>query len=155
MHNKIVLTKNPRYHAPKEVGLQKLIMRIITDEITAFNEYEAGKADIITTVPVPIYRKLKGQNRDDLYVNPMLGVYYIRFNVTRPPFDNKDVRRAIAWAIDPEFITEKITASGEKPAYSFVPSGTAGRSSFKADKMFNPKQARALLQKAGYRIGKQ
>lgn len=154
MHNKIVLAKNTRYHAPGDVKLQELIMRIIPDEITGFNEYEAGKADIITTVPIPIYRKLKDQNRDDLHVNPMLGVYYIRFNVTRPPFDRKEVRRAIACAIDPDFITEKITASGEMPAYSFVPPGTAGKSSFKAEKMFDPEKAGALLRKAGYSAGK-
>jgi len=154
MHNRIVLAKNSRYHTPEEVKLQKLIMRIIPDEITAFNEYEAGKADIITTVPVSIYRKLKGKNRDDLHVNPMLGIYYIRFNVTRPPFDSKKVRRAVACAIDPEFITDKITASGEQPAYSFVPPGTAGRSSFRADRIFDPAKARALLREAGYRVGK-
>lgn len=154
MHDRLVMKKNPAYHAAESVKLDTLVMRIIPDDIIAFNEYDAGKADIITTVPISIFRNLQKQARKDLYVNPMLGVYFIRFNVTVPPFNNPLVRKAIAWSIDREFITSTITGTGERPADSFVPPGTACRSAFSAKEVFNPDTARELLKQAGFEKGK-
>jgi len=62
--------------------------------------------------------------RPDFHSFDYLGTYFIRFNVTKKPFDDPRVRRALALAIDKDRIVTKIMRAGEKPAATLVPPGT-------------------------------
>jgi oligopeptide transport system substrate-binding protein len=94
------------------------------------------------------------KKRPDFHAAPFLGNYFIRFNVTRRPFNDVRVRQAFAMVIDRRRIVEKITQAGEPPADSLTPPGTAG--GYEPPKMFarNPDRARQLLSDAGYPGGK-
>ncbi len=64
-------------------------------------------------------------HRPDFHPFNYLGTYFIRFNVTRKPFDDPRVRRALALAVDKERIVKKITKAGEQTTGHIVPDGTA------------------------------
>ena len=81
------------------------------------------------------------------------GVYYLNFNVHRPPFDNVLVRRALAMAVDRESIVKLITRGGEQPAWHFTPEGLDGYVSQARTKL-DFAAARKLLAEAGYPGGK-
>ncbi len=54
--------------------------------------------------------------------SPYIGTYYYALNLQDPVFkDNVKLRRALSLAIDREILTDKITRSGEIPAYGWVP----------------------------------
>ena len=74
-------------------------------------------------------------------------------NVTRKPFDDIRVRKALAMAIDKKRIVNNITKAGEQVANHFVPLGTADYES-PAGIGYDPEQARKLLAEAGYPGGK-
>ncbi len=150
MHDSITLRKNPEFHDAANVKLDKIVMKIIEDQVTGFNEYDAVKADIFTSVPTDIFANIKDSGRSDLHVYPMLATYFFRFNTKRKPFNDKLVRQAIALAVDNDKIVNDITGAGEKPASSFVPPQTAGASSFTNPETYNPEKARELLTKAGF-----
>ena len=85
----------------------------------AFNFYAAGEADLIMDkglTPLALLGELK--TRPDFHSAPFLGNYFLRFNVTRKPFNNARVRQAFSLVIDKQNIVEKITRAGEKPAAS-------------------------------------
>ena len=93
---------------------------------TALNLYENGQADLVldrTLVPGELLDVLL--KRPDFHSFNYLGTYFIRFNVTKKPFDDPRVRRALALAIDKELIVTKITRAGEVPAATLVPPWTA------------------------------
>jgi len=73
--------------------------------------------------------------------------------VTRKPFDDPRVRRALALAIDKERIVTKITRAGEKPAAMLVPPWTADYTS-PPGLDYDPARARKLLAEAGYPGGR-
>jgi oligopeptide transport system substrate-binding protein len=51
-------------------------------------------------------------------------------NITQPPFVGRpDLRKALSMAIDRETLVEHVTGVGERPAYSWVPPGTANYTS--------------------------
>ena len=91
--------------------------------------------------------------RPDFHSFTYLGTYFVRFNVTRKPFDDPRVRQALALAVDKERIVKKITRGGELPASHLVPDGTANYTSPEG-LGYDPERARKLLAEAGYPGGK-
>jgi oligopeptide transport system substrate-binding protein len=91
--------------------------------------------------------------RPDFHSFNYLGTVFLRFNVTRKPFDDPRVRRALGLAVDRERIVHKITKTGEPETTSLVPAGTANYHPMPGLD-FNPAAARQLLAEAGYPGGK-
>lgn len=155
LDDRIVLKKNPRYWDAANVRLNSIDVLPVSDPNTALNYFLTGEADLMMdkgTVPVSLVPKLK--EKPWFHTSPFLGSWFIRFNVTKPPFDDVRVRRAFSLAIDRKRITEKITQLGERSALSLVPPGAGGSYDPPLCEDFNPQQARELLAAAGYRDGK-
>lgn len=154
LNDKIRLTKNPRYWDATNTQSQIIDLLPVGSPITALNLYENGQADIVwdkDLVPVELLDVLL--KRPDFHTFNYLGTYFIRLNVTRKPFDDPRVRRALALAIDKNRIVKKITKAGEQPASHLVPDGTANYAS-SAGLDYNPELAKKLLAEAGYPGGK-
>ena len=93
----------------------------------AFNFYAGGLADLIVDKNLTPNALLDEMKRTpDFHSAPFLGIYFLRFNCSQPPFNDARVRRAFAMAVDKRRIVEKITRAGELPAPSFVPPGMEG-----------------------------
>jgi oligopeptide transport system substrate-binding protein len=91
--------------------------------------------------------------RPDFHRFDYLGTYFIRFNVTRKPFDDPRVRRALALAIDKRRLVGRITRGGERPAGNMTPPGIPNYSP--PDGLgYDPALARRLLAQAGYPDGR-
>src|SRR5208282_4883681 len=121
---------------------------------TALNLYENGQVDVVwdkELVPVDLLDVLL--QRPDFHTFDYLATYFVRFNVTRKPFDDPRVRQALALAIDKERIVKKITRAGEQPASHLVPEGTAHYTSPEG-LGHDPERARKLLAEAGYPGGR-
>ncbi|MEJ1973344.1 MAG: ABC transporter substrate-binding protein [Lacunisphaera sp.] len=58
--------------------------------------------------------------------DPLLSLYYINFNLTKPPFDNPLVRRALSLAIDREALSRSVLDGVLPAARSFVPPNCGG-----------------------------
>ncbi len=88
-------------------------------------------------------------HRPDFHSFSYLGTYFIRFNVTRRPFDDPRVRKALALATDKKRIVEKITKGGEQVASSYTPPGMPGYET-PPGLDYDPGLARRLLAEAGF-----
>jgi oligopeptide transport system substrate-binding protein len=155
LNYRIRLQKNPAYWDQAHVRLQTVDLLPTDNSITAYNFYASKVADLILDkglTPPSLIPELK--KRPDFHAGPFLGDYFIRFNVTRKPFDDVRVRQAFALVIDRERIIQKITQAGEPPAYSFTPPGTAGGYQPPGMPPRDPEKARRLLAEAGYPGGK-
>ncbi|MGQ4807244.1 hypothetical protein NKDENANG_00588 [Candidatus Entotheonellaceae bacterium PAL068K] len=119
VNNHILLEKNPHYWDAARVKQQQIKYLPTPNATTAFNLYEKQECDIITSVPLEFIDKLR--KRPDFHSTVSLGTYFYSFNVTKKPFDDVRVRKALALALDRTIITSKITMGGEKPAYHYVP----------------------------------
>lgn len=150
LNNRIRLQKNPNYWDQANVRLETIDVLPITKPGTAYNFYYTGVADVImdnTLVPLGLKQELR--KLPDYHTAPYLGTGFFRFNVTKKPFDDVRVRKALSLAVDKKRLVEKITRSGELPARSFVPPGIHGYTP--AEGLgYDPDEARRLLAEAGY-----
>ncbi|MGO8765552.1 MAG: peptide ABC transporter substrate-binding protein [Limisphaerales bacterium] len=154
LNDKVRLQKNPRYWDAANTRSDIIDILPIGSANVALNLYEHGEADIVwdaALIPSELLDVLL--KRPDFHTFNYLGTYFIRFNVTRKPFDDPRVRQALAMAIDKKRIVERITRGGEEPATHFVPDGTANYIS-PPGLDYNPDLARKLLAEAGYPGGK-
>ncbi len=155
LDDRIVLKKNPRYWDEANVRLRSIDVMPVSDPNTALNYFLTGQADLMMdkgTVPTSLVAELKQQPW--FHTGPFLGTWFIRFNVTKPPFNDARVRHAFSLAIDKKRITEKITQLGERSAFALVPPGAGANYQPPRGDEFNPQKARELLAAAGFPDGK-
>lgn len=154
LNDRVRVRANPKHWAAHEVKSKVVDFIPMSSPTTALNLYESGEADIIwdkSLIPSALMDVLRP--RPDCHTFGYLGSYFFRFNVTRKPFDDIRVRKALAMAIDKKRIVNNITKAGEQVADHFVPPGTADYES-PVGVSHDPAQARQLLAEAGYPGGK-
>jgi oligopeptide transport system substrate-binding protein len=154
INDKIRLRKNANYWNANKVALESVEALPISVATVAFNFFAGGLADLIVDknlTPNALLDELK--KSPAFHSAPFLGIYFLRFNCSKPPFNDARVRRAFAMVVDKRRIVEKITRAGELPASSFVPPGISGYESPNG-LPYNPEEARRLLTEAGYPDGK-
>jgi oligopeptide transport system substrate-binding protein len=154
LNDKIRLQKNPRYWDAANTQSEIIDLLPVSSPNTALNLYERGQVDIVWDkglIPTALLDVLL--KRPDFHSFSYLGTYFVRFNVTRKPFDDPRVRRALALAVDKERIVKKITKAGEMPSDHLVADGTQNYISPEG-LGHDPELARKLLAEAGYPGGK-
>ena len=150
VNDRIRLRKNPRYWDAANTRTAIVDLLPCTSPNTALNLYETHAVDIVwdkNLVPVELLDVLL--HRPDFHSFSYLGTYFIRFNVTRRPFDDPRVRKALALATDKKRIVEKITKGGEQVASSYTPPGMPGYET-PPGLDYDPGLARRLLAEAGF-----
>ncbi|MGN7178214.1 peptide ABC transporter substrate-binding protein [Cytobacillus sp. SAFR-174] len=113
-----VMEKNDQYWDAENVKLDKINWAIIDDTNTEYQMYQTGELDV-SAVPSELSEKLLGEAK----VEDQAGDYFYRFNVNMEPFQNENIRKAFAMAVDQKQIVDFVTKNGEKPAYGFVSYG--------------------------------
>jgi len=154
LNDKVRLKKNPRYWDAANTQLNVIDVLPVGLPNTALSLYETGAADVIwdkDLLPTEQFDAIK--NRPDSHTFTYLGTYFFRFNVTRKPFDDVRVRRALALAVDRDRLTRRVTKAGELPADHLTPDGTANYHP-PHGLGYDPELARKLLAEAGYPGGK-
>jgi peptide/nickel transport system substrate-binding protein len=77
-------------------------------------------------------------------------INWLAFNTKKPPFDNVKVRQAIAWAVDRQYILEKLMLGKVAPAYAPISPGSPLATTDVEHYDVNLDQANALLDEAGF-----
>jgi len=157
INERLVRERNPMYWDNENTILEKVIVLVIPDENQGLTRYLAGELDQ-GPVPAGQYKKLKAQYPDQATSFPRLCNYYYTFNLSDSgieAFQDVRIRKAMAYAIDRNVITEDVLQAGQTPAYTFTPGSTAG---FDVPKVAFSKMTQAerdamavsLMEEAGY-----
>ena len=95
------------------------------------------------------------RTRDDLVLaeKPGLNIGFWAFNTQRPPFDNPDVRHALAAAIDKNTLLEAVYFDSATRAKTLLPAASWAFQNDADDTAYNPMLARKLLSDAGVKPG--
>lgn len=154
LRDRLRARRNPLYWDAARTQSERVDFLTMESAMTALNLYEAGEADIIWDKPlIPSELMDVLGSRLDCHTFNYLGTFFLRYNVTRPPFNDPRVRKALALAIDKQRIVERITRAGERAASHFTPDGIA-RYEPPAGLGHDPEAARRLLTDAGYPGGR-
>jgi oligopeptide transport system substrate-binding protein len=144
----LVLRANERYVAgPPPINEIRWLAGVDADGASAF---AAGDADL---VGVPgwdaTWIAFDGELGPRLHRAEPLTISYFGFDTTRPPFDDPDVRRAFALALDRERLVGLAEGASSQPAASLVPPAI-WPDGFLPEMEADLDEARRLLDEAGY-----
>jgi peptide/nickel transport system substrate-binding protein len=132
------------------------VLRFIPEAASRVNALLNGEIDLATVIPLQDANRLKADAGLEVVSNPNGGPLHIRLysNVPGHPFANRDVRRALNYAVDSNAIIKGVLHGVGSPMGSFIsryyPYGSDPELKPYA---YDPVKARELLKKAGYPNG--
>lgn len=152
-----VLEKNENYWNADAVKLDTITYRFFDDTQSMANAYEAGEADVATSLSSTVMEAYEGT--DDLFVTDQIATRYIYMNLNVEPLNDVRVREAINLAINREELCQ-IVGSDTEPAYNLVAKYMKDKNTGEyfvdeAEQPFEEDVAKAqeLLAEAGYPNG--
>jgi peptide/nickel transport system substrate-binding protein/oligopeptide transport system substrate-binding protein len=143
---------NPKYNGPHKPGIQKVVNPIAVAGASEFTMWQNKETDLMHIVDQTVL----GQVRADPKLNPLLHFFnnfqstYIAFDTLKPPLDKKEVRQALAHAIDRATLCQQVLNGTYVPGYSMLPPGfPAYNPDLKQYEVFDLDKAKQLLGQAG------
>ena len=117
--NKATFTKNDKYYDAKTVATKNLEMYLVQDPKTAAQNFDNGKVDY-ATINSTLVDKYKGKDTFTTFNEGYL--FYLQVNFKNNTVANKNVREALAYAINRKDLCENVLKDGSKGATGFIPS---------------------------------
>lgn len=148
------LEANDLYHKGRP-NIDKIIFRVVDGEV-AIGELQNGTIDAVGVgasqiSPQDYEEIIKGFDHVDVWENPQFGYQHMFINLTHPLLQIKEVRQAMAYAIDRQGIVEQLLfGHGTVMNTPFLPVQWAYDESAVNPYPYDPDKARELLAQAGF-----
>jgi len=148
----LVVTRNDSYWGAK-AAIKEVVTRRVKEDAGRVAGLLAGQGDVINNVPVEEMSRFDKHQKVRVEKVEGQRMYFLAMNVTHKPFDNKLVRQAINYAVDPTAIIKHIYEGN-----GYVMNGPMGSNVIGFDPKIKRypldlKKAKELLDKAGYPQG--
>ncbi len=147
--NLLVLEKNEHYYG-KVAQIDSVVYKIWGG--VPMNMYETGEIDV-----TGIYKNYIDKVTDkaghfykELQTAPELSFTYIGFNITRPPFDDVDIRRAFTLAVNKDRLVSLVFKNMVQRADGILPPGMPGFNENLSALSYDVKRAKELIAASKY-----
>ncbi len=147
--SEIDVVKNPNYWDPAGMAhLDKIIFKPMGDSTAKIQALQSGTIDFAETIAPKDVQTAQGASLNVIDRGQSCNMGYLGLNEAFKPWDNKDVRFAVAYALNkPQYINAFYAGQAKVPQ-SWMPPATIG---FKAETLpgYDVNQAKARLQASG------
>ncbi len=150
----ITVERNPHYWDAATVKLNAIQFIPIVSDATEERAFRDGQIHVTNTVPLSKLDHYRTKEPQVFQADPMLGTYFYRINVTKAPFNDPRVRKALVLAVDQQALIQNVLRGGQKPALGFTPSGAGEGYVSPGQLKYDPDEARRLLAEAGFPNGR-
>src|SRR5882724_850335 len=146
----IVLARNERYYDRSRPYLDRAVVRIVPDQGNLSSQFFSGAVDFIPQVsPTDAERMQKDPRLALIAIWGRLCVA-LAWNTERPPFDDPEVRRALAIGIDRKTIAETLWGPYARIATSPIVGSVWAHDKSITPWPYDPAEARRLLAAKGF-----
>lgn len=147
----IVLKRNERYFEQGLPYLDRVVMRIVTDQASALTQMLSGELDFIPQIGVSDVPRVKGNPNLEL-IDYWFNIFVaVGWNNEHPLFKDPEVRRAMTLGIDRKTIVETLWGPYATVASSPILSQVWAHNPAVQPLPYNPAEARAILAAKGWK----
>jgi oligopeptide transport system substrate-binding protein len=145
----IRLVKNDRYH----LGVAKLSEVVFElgggSLVTRYqnNEIHIG---LVPAIDLDAVKSGNSPLSKDYRPQPRMAVFYLAFNLNRPPFDDIKIRQALAMTVDREGINTVLLYDTQRVADGILPPEMPGYSESISSLPYDPERAKQLMAESRY-----
>ena len=154
---RIVMERFDKFFLPGKPYLDKLIFNISPDSQSLLLSLERGDVQMLPYTAGSVdLRRLKANpniNLTDKGYEGIGSINWLAFNLERKPLSDLKVRKAIATAIDKNFITKALMGGFAQPADGPIVPGSPFAVTDVVKYPFDLKKAAEMLDEAGYKAG--
>ena len=129
--------------------IDTLTYRAITENSSRLAALETGEIDIAYNMDAIDSGIVENNPELQLISQPTTSTEYITFNTTKAPFNNKDFRKAVNYALNRQSMSDSIFMGKAKPANSIVNPNVFGHSDKVEGYPYNVEKAKEYLKKSG------
>jgi len=144
----VTLTRNDDYWGTKG-PFASAVFRAVPDAATRIADLQTGTADLAVSLDSDQATQLKQSGKAQPLIALTERVAFLRFNTTKPPFDNIKVRQAASMAVDKKGIVDGILGGFDKPMPELLTPAVFGWVDGIADTPYDPAKAKAMIAEAG------
>ena len=148
-NDSITIEKNEEYRIDGLPKLDKVIFRSIPDNSARLNALNTGEIDLADGVNPADGASVEGNSELQLFERPSMNIGYLGLTSTRPPFDKKEVRQAVNYAVNKQAIVDAFFEGRAEVAKNPMPPVISGYNDDVAGYEYNPEKAKELLAAAG------
>jgi oligopeptide transport system substrate-binding protein len=123
---------------------------LVTDMLAAFERGELEES----LIPPEARKEVLESGKYTVIRKPTLGLRLYGFNLERSPFDQREVRQALNYAIDTTRLNREMLEKRHVVAKGILPPGMPGHNPEVQGYSYDPEKARRLLAQAGYPAGR-
>jgi len=150
--DRILVTRNPHYWAPSQVGVDQIVFRVVPDATQVLALLKTGAAQFVYPIDPVDAKSVAGQSGLTLVNAPSTYVTYIAMNELRAPFNNRSVRLALNYAVNKQALISALYLGYAKEMHS-VEGDRVEAYKAVGTYPFDVAKARQLLAEAGFPQG--
>lgn len=148
----ILLVRNDK-HWDNIAKVNELEFKIIPSSKDRVEELKKGTIFIADDLSPDDTLLVERDAKMQLFLKPCFNVGYMAINNEKPPFNNRQVRTAISYAINKDELIKKAFDNIAKPAKTFIPPLLSGYNENIEASEYNIEKSKELLKEAGYPEG--
>jgi len=146
--DRLVLVRNDDYWG-ELAKLDSVIFRPIPDNAARLQALQAGEIqgyDLVEPQDIPT---IEGDDNLQILDRPAFNVGYVGITQSHPPFDQVEVRQAVAHALNRQEVVDSFYGGRGQVAHVFMPPELFGYTDDVTQYEFDPEMAQSLLEEAG------
>jgi len=145
--DKIVFARNDAYNGPKPALAKDMTWFLLSDASARVTAMQSARVQAIEDVPYLDVDSLK--NKVNVESVQSFGLLFLMFNLSKAPFDKKEVRQALHYALDKEAIIKTAMLGNATAATSYFQEGSPNYQKASTVYGYDAAKAKSLLASAG------
>ena len=151
---RMVLNKNPQWPGMKPQNPDRIVFNRIQEAEPRITALLNGEVQIATAIPPHLAKRVEAASGVKAVGVPSVENMFLAMNPHFPPWDNKKLRQAVAYAIDREAIVQSVFQGRAEVLQGALGPGQIGYSPDVTPKYhYDPAKAKQLLTEAGFPNG--
>ncbi len=130
--------------------LDGVVTRFIPNSAVKIVEVRSGNVLLGDTILDKDYAQIEADPNVDIFPNHVGTAQFASFNLTRPPFDNVDLRKAVALGINRQAISDIVTGGTGTVTPTFEPQTSWAFAEGLQPHAYDPDQAKAAYKASGH-----